>query len=1198
MVAGARAMISVRPSAFVPSPAGGTLAFSGAPKVRRSEREGGTVQVRAWRGGASAGALLTGFLIGFLAMALLAGAAPRDARAGGGSPADLDSRIGALRLAGKFGEAQTLAEQYAAETRDRFGEDSLEHANALHSLAETLYAQSRFMDAEPVYQRVLKIREPALGPGHEDVLSTLAMLANVYRSTGRPQLAEPVLARILAEQEKAADPDLSAIADTLSSLAALKIGMKRYSDAEADIERALALSETAGSDPTQRASLIGVLAQSKRGQGDLDGAASDLKRALALHETAAQAGDPDLLAQAAHINTLAQLAGISQQLNRFDVADDLIEQVAVLSEKMLGPDHPIVAGSLEAIASTYERQGRLAAAEAKRRRAIEIYEAAYGKTDINVAQALKALGNLCAQQYRFDEAAVLLDHALSIAEAKLAPGDPALFDYIASVGELHMFLAQWDDADRYLTRALATLEKAQGQEPEAHAAQSVRVLRNLAYLSDLTDRYQDGRHYLEQALETSERVFGAEHDATGDTVSALAVHALGENRLDEAQTLFERARRISEKAGRESRSYANTVAGSGLVAFKRGAWAEAYEAMKQASATYIAIEQRAAGGTAVQLRRDATRPVAYDELFLSQALAAYRLAAAEPRRASVLGDEAFQLAQRTQNSQAGEALTLMAARFAAGSDALSAVMRERQDLVGEWQGLDVLLTAALVTPPDQRDGLKEQALRARRAEVASRIDGLDGRLGKEFPQYAALLSPQPLSIAAVQSSLSPREVLVFVASLPEQSLIWAIGKEVAHVALLPVGSKELSRQIAGLRCGLDSSAWRIKGSLSCASLLGFARDKSRPLPFDLFRAHALYGTLLKPVSDLIAGKDLLVVASGPLATLPLSVLVTERPSAAIPDSGEGYAEAAWLAKRHAVTTLPSVSSLGALRSAARASLATQPFVGFGNPLLTGRDGTNRAAWSKTSCPKSIMRELMSAVAPDLPFVAVMPFRGGLGDIGVLRRQAPLPETADELCAVAKEVSAGPRDVHLGAEATEGAVKALDGTGALARYRIVHFATHGLLAGETESVGGGDEPSLLLTPPEIASRTDDGLLTASEVAQLKMDADWVVLSACNTAGDADGGGEALSGLARAFFYAGARALLVSHWYVDSVAAVKITTGAFAEMARDPKVGRAEALRRSMLAAIKDPTRPKTWTPASHPSVWAPFVVVGEGGGLAP
>ena len=207
---------------------------------------------------------------------------------------------------------------------------------------------------------------------------------------------------------------------------------------------------------------------------------------------------------------------------------------------------------------------------------------------------------------------------------------------------------------------------------------------------------------------------------------------------------------------------------------------------------------------------------------------------------------------------------------------------------------------------------------------------------------------------------------------------------------------------------------------------------------------------------------------------------------------------------------------------------------------------------------------------------------------------PLPETTDELCTVARELGAVESDLHLGARATEAAVKKLGASGALGRYRIIHFATHGLLAGETEDFAQSlAEPALLLTPPSVATEVDDGLLTASEVAGLKLDADWVVLSACNTAaGSEKGDTQALSGLARAFFYAGARALLVSHWYVDSDAAVKLTTKAFTAMRADPSIGRAEAMRLAVLGVMGDRPRPARWTSA-HPAVWGPFVVVGEG-----
>jgi CHAT domain-containing protein len=127
--------------------------------------------------------------------------------------------------------------------------------------------------------------------------------------------------------------------------------------------------------------------------------------------------------------------------------------------------------------------------------------------------------------------------------------------------------------------------------------------------------------------------------------------------------------------------------------------------------------------------------------------------------------------------------------------------------------------------------------------------------------------------------------------------------------------------------------------------------------------------------------------------------------------------------------------------------------------------------------------------------------------------------------------------------------------------------------------------LVLTPPDHPTEADDGLLTASEIAALKLNADWVVLSACNTAAGSADNAEALSGLARAFIYAGTRALLVSHWAVFSEAATTLTTTTFANMTSDASIGRAEALRRAMTGLIAQ---------GKPPSYWAPFIIVGEGG----
>lgn len=149
-----------------------------------------------------------------------------------------------------------------------------------------------------------------------------------------------------------------------------------------------------------------------------------------------------------------------------------------------------------------------------------------------------------------------------------------------------------------------------------------------------------------------------------------------------------------------------------------------------------------------------------------------------------------------------------------------------------------------------------------------------------------------------------------------------------------------------------------------------------------------------------------------------------------------------------------------------------------------------------------------------------------------------------------------------------------------------FSTHGLMAGASVA-----EPGLVLTPPTTASEADDGYLTASEAAQLRLRAEFVVLSACNTAAsDGRPGGEGLSGLARAFFYAGARSVLVSHWEVSDLATTALITGTFAGLdtaAPDDPAARAKSLQAAMLAVRSE----RRW---GHPAYWAAFTLVGTPG----
>ena len=443
----------------------------------------------------------------------------------------------------------------------------------------------------------------------------------------------------------------------------------------------------------------------------------------------------------------------------------------------------------------------------------------------------------------------------------------------------------------------------------------------------------------------------------------------------------------------------------------------------------------------------------------------------------------------------------------------------------------------------------------------------------------------------MQALLKADEALVLlldiphIGKLPEESLVWAVTKTNARWARTERGTKSLQDSVETLRCGLDADAW---AHGRCVDLLKVNytradREAAKPLPFDRKLAHDLYAALFGQIEDLVIGKHLLVVPSGPLTMLPFHALIATPPADDADD-----AKVAWLGTRQAITILPSVATLSGLRTYAKTSHASRPFIGFGNPLLDG-DPTapSQAAHAKLArelqrCPDTptTMGRIIAGHAGLRPLA-----RGGLADPDKIRRQVALPETAVELCAVARSLGIPASEIRLGAQATEREMKAMSADGRLASYRIVHLATHGAVAGELQR---GAEPGLILTPPDKATETDDGYLAASEIAGLKLDADWVILSACNTAAGGAEGAEALSGLARAFFYAGARALLVSHWAVNSHAAVNLITTAVSAMAVDPSVGRAEALRRSMLALVESGT-----PQAAHPAYWAAFVVVGEG-----
>jgi CHAT domain-containing protein/tetratricopeptide (TPR) repeat protein len=1159
--------------------------------------EGG-MRVQSWRSIRLVGAFL-------IAACLLWPGAAEARRAP--DAASLNRQITEQQNSGNYAEAILLAQRLVALMKARHGQVSVEHADALERLAETYFGQSKYAEAEPVYVQVVAIRTKVLGAHDERVLSTIVTLADLYRQSGHPQMGEPLLQKALEARIEAVGRNHASLADALRALADIELVLERYSEAEEHVSRAIDLSIKAKKDPLQIAQLFGTQSQIARRQGQLGRAEDFLKKALALHEKVRRS-DPN--SQLLHAFTMLQLVQLYQQSERDQDATVLAERALKISEQAVGPDHPVVASLLETVATLYEGRGRSDEGDALRKRALIINERAFGTDSIQFAQSLKGLGVAYGLQGRNEDGLPLVLRALEIAEKVLGSDNPALFPYLSDVGARYLKEMRFEEAEHYLLRALAGLEKSPNFDPFLYGVQLTGILQSLANIYQSQGRYPEARAFLDRALPIAERAFGPDHSQTGGVLVSLAMLHLQQDQTDEALRLFERALPITVNAGKDDLSYANNIAGIGMVHFQREEWAKAYAAIKDASSIYVTVSQRAAAGGATRAnsgsRGQAIQP---DQAYLVQAFIAYYLAEGDEAAAETLRDEAFQMVQRAESSRTAAALGQMAARFSSGEGTLATLVRERQDLGVEWQALDTRLAEALAAPSAQRNRDGELVLRQRLSTIAGRLDGLNARFAKELPEYTALTNPQPLSIADVQRLLLAGEALLLIASHTHESLIWVVSTDRVQWMRVPLGEQEIAGEVAALRCGLDDSLWDVAESYDkCAETIkkyrydaNFDGQFVRILPFDLNRAHELYKALLAPFEGMIADKHLLFVPSRSLMSLPLGVLVTEPPNARIPVNPTGYREVSWLGVRQPLSVLPSVGSLKMLRQFAKPARATKTYLGIGNPVL---EGPQRGQWRAFFKQQADVARSKSCLSPPTAEqqLASLPvrrsvenfkdmFRGFAIDIEQVRQQTPLPGTADELCEVGRRLGVPVSDIILGPNATEGTLKRLSDDGRLADYGIVHFATHGALTGQ---LTGWSEPGLILTPPAEGTtdpkqlQRDDGYVTASEIATLKFDADWVVLSACYTGGGSGESAEALSGLARAFFYAGTRTLLISHWDVDSDAAVALTTRAFAELTSNHDIGRAEALRISMRELLE-----KGKPYQVQPSEWAPFAIVGEG-----
>lgn len=537
---------------------------------------------------------------------------------------------------------------------------------------------------------------------------------------------------------------------------------------------------------------------------------------------------------------------------------------------------------------------------------------------------------------------------------------------------------------------------------------------------------------------------------------------------------------------------------------------------------------------------------------------------------AALLDQAFTLVQRVNTTQAGAALGQATARWQVPPD-LARDLRALQDGEAQATALRDQVTTALA------EGNNPAPLRAALQDSVDRQHARRAQLAQDHPSFDAFGTGRPISLKAVQSVLAPDEALIVIASTNQTT---AQGQSVGQVTLIRhdrvamtglARRDDLARLSEALRCqaALTDTRCALHGAAGTRGSFSLdpADTDERP-DFDYDIAHLAYQAVLQDFAeDLTGARTLIFVPDAATVAMPFHLMVTQ-PT----DAGTGFTQAPWLIRDVAIAVAPSVASFHALRSSRTTSGRAPRFLGIGDPLI------GHQANGATPYPCTPGEDVLVAALDPTPLLT-----RAATDPTALRQLSALPETRCELADIAALFGADQR-VLVQDQARESTIKSLSQSGALSKFSVISFATHGLIAGEI----GNAEAGLVLTPPNSAQAQDDGLLTIDEIAALRLNAEFVILSACNTALGRAASDEALSGMASAFFYAGARSLLVSHWPVYSDAAVQLTTHLLRLRRDQPRISRAQAVQSAMLAALDDPFADARQT---HPAYWAPFMVVG-------
>ncbi len=1082
-----------------------------------------------------------------------------------GKPASLNALRGlgvSLTGSGQFNSAIPILRETLALQTATSGGETREVALSLNQLGEALTGSAQHQEARDRFAAALAIVQKLSGSDSADAAAALGNLASAEGNLGNHGESIRLNRALLALRKKLSGPKDKLVGVTLNNLGFALAAAGDAAGAEAALRESLVIARaTSGEGSVQVATTMNNIASVVQSRGRLAEAERIMREALAILTKQRGPTHPESL------RTEGNLATIMQEQGKYGEAEAVFRRIYAAQSTALGPAHVETLNALSNLASSLESQGRVGEAEALNRKALTA--AAGNGQNGQYAILLSNLATAIGNQGRFDEALALHRQALTLREKLLGKDHPDVALSLTNIGYILAQKRDYSAADDSLRRAVAIGRKTGGSSLSFSS-----LLNNFGANLDDLNRHGEAETALKECLSIRRNTLPPTHPLIATSLNNLGNNARLRGQNAAALQLFREALGIMRKVSGTSDpdllvpldnlamilSTNRKTAPEALSLAREGAKIVRARRLQLISGNGI----DAASGAAARAKGDTVLSAdPFVTAFIAQVETGWESAKYEPATAPALRREAFMAAQEIDVPQAAQALARTAARTAAATPALAQLVGRQQSVSREINAGDDRYLALAAAGDAAGAQLIEAELRQRAAELAL----IDAKLAKDFPAYQSLIAPTALSVDEVRTHLQPDEGVLFI--LPSNGHLhsFAVGPSGDAWHRAEGGVTATRPIIARLLCQIDP--------VTCEP---GSEDRSAPspaelaggIPYDRTAAYGLYKDLVAPVEAPLAGaKRVYVAVVGELGKLPLGLLLTQPPQAGT-DSADSKTlrDSPWLADRYALTLLPAVSSLRFAGKAAGPNASGKAFVGYGAPDLKGQQ--------------------LPAVAMAAARGAPLYLRSGADAVAnpaIVNQLSPLPGTRVELTAMALALGAQAGSNRLAGQATETRLKSDPD---LANSRVVAFATHGLLPGE---LTGANEPALVLTPPRTPSLLDDGLLSASEIATLSLSADWVILSACNTAA-AGAGAESLSGLARAFLFAGAKSLLATHWRVDDQATAQLTVEA---LKADKSMTRAAALQSAMTAIRtgkrQDGSAIEGWKPQwAHPAYWAPFSVI--------